>query len=75
MISVTVGTNLNRNKIVVDENKTLRSVLEDQDIDYSNATVNLDGASLKPGDMDKSFTQMGITEKCYLCAVVKADNA
>ena len=75
MISVTIGTNLNRNKITVDENTTLRQVLEDNEIEYGSATVNLDGASLAQGDMDKSFAQMGITEKCYLCAVVKAENA
>jgi glutaminase len=74
-IQVTIGTNLNRNKIVVPDTETIRNTLEANDIDYSVATVNLDGASLKAGDMDKTFAELGITEKCYLCAVVKAENA
>ena len=37
--------------------------------------MHLDGSSLNPGDLDKTFQQFGITEKCFLLNVVKADNA
>ena len=37
--------------------------------------TSLDGTTLMPGDLDKSFAQFGITEKCFLLNVVKADNA
>jgi hypothetical protein len=37
--------------------------------------MNLDGAPLQPGDLDKTFAQFGITDKCFLLNVVKADNA
>lgn len=36
---------------------------------------SLDGVTLQAGDLDKSFAAMGITEKCFLLNVVKADNA
>jgi hypothetical protein len=75
MIRVTVGTNTSRKNVIVDENTTLRKVLEDNEIDYSRANVNLDGASLNPGDMDKSFATLGITETCFLIASIKQDNA
>lgn len=75
MIRVTVGTNTNRKNVVVDETATLRQVLENNEIDYSRANVNLDGASLNAGDMDKSFADLGITENCFLIASVKQDNA
>jgi len=75
MIRVTVGTNTSRKNVVVDETTTLRRVLEDNDVDYSRANVNLDGASLNPGDMDKSFSDLGITENCFLIASIKQDNA
>ena len=75
MIRVTVGTNTSRKNVIVDENTTLRKVLEDNEIDYSRANVNLDGASLNPGDMDKSFATLGITENCFLIASIKQDNA
>ncbi|MDR9824985.1 hypothetical protein RCJ22_05100, partial [Vibrio sp. FNV 38] len=35
----------------------------------------LDGVTLRPGDLDKSFDDFGIAETCYLLSVQKADNA
>lgn len=75
MIKVTVGNNVKRESVIVDENTTLRTVLEDNGIDYTSGTMHLDGSSLKPGEIDKTFSELGITEKCYLLNVVKADNA
>lgn len=75
MIKVTVGNNVKRESVIVDGNTTLRAVLEDNGIDYTSGTMHLDGSSLKPGEIDKTFADLGITEKCYLLNVVKADNA
>ena len=75
MVKVCVGNNVKRDNVIVDSNVTLRSVLEDANIDYTKGTMHLDGATLQPGDLDKTFDQMGITEKCFLLNVVKADNA
>jgi hypothetical protein len=75
MIKVTVGNNVKRESVIVDENTTLRTVLDDNGIDYTSGTMHLDGSSLKPGEIDKTFADFGITEKCYLLNVVKADNA
>ncbi len=75
MIKVIVGNNVKRETVIVDSGSTLRSVLEDAGVDYSRGTMHLDGASLNPGDLSKTFAQMGITDKCFLLNVVKADNA
>lgn len=75
MIKVTVGNNVKRNSVIVDEATTLRAVLEDNEIDYTRGTMHLDGSTLQPGDLDKTFEQMGIREKTFLLNVVKADNA
>ena len=75
MIKVTLGNNVKRSSEIVDENTTLREALEDADIDYTVGIMNLDGSTLNPGDLDKTFADFGITEKCYLLNVVKADNA
>jgi hypothetical protein len=75
MIKVTVGNNVKRETVIVDSATTLRQVLEDANIDYTRGTMHLDGSSLNPGDLDKTFSQFGITEKCFLLNVVKADNA
>ena len=75
MVKVIVGNNVKRETVIVDSGSTLRSVLEDAGVDYSRGTMHLDGASLNPGDLSKTFAQMGITDKCFLRNVVKADNA
>ena len=75
MIKVTIGNNVKRKTEILDPEITLREALEDAQIDYTNGIMNLDGSTLSPGDLDKSFADFGITEKCYLLNVVKADNA
>ena len=75
MIQVTVGNNVERKRDIVEPTKTLRQVLEANDIDYTRGVMHLDGSSLNPGDLDKTFADFGITEKCFLLNVVKADNA
>lgn len=75
MIKATIGNNVRRNAVMIDENTTLRSALEQAGIDYSIGMTSLDGSTLQPGDLDKTFADFGITEKCFLLNVVKADNA
>ena len=73
MVKVTVGNNVKRESVIVPGSATLRSVLEDKNIDYTRGTMHLDGSTLQPGDLDKTFESFGITEKCFLLNVVKAD--
>lgn len=75
MIKVTIGTNTNRRSVNVDPNRTIKSVLDEQGINYTTGTLHLDGATLQPGEINKTFADFGITDSCYLIAVVKADNA
>ncbi len=75
MVKVTVGNNVKRETVIVDSDTKLRTVLEDAGIDYSRGVMHLDGSSLNPGDLDKTFESFGINEKCFLLNVVKADNA
>lgn len=66
MIRITVGNNLSRNSVIVEETTTLRKVLEDAGIDYTIGMTSLDGSTLAPGDLDKTFADFGITEKLSL---------
>jgi len=75
MIKVNVGNNVKRETKLVSEETTLRAVLEDVGIDYTKGTMTLDGSTLGPGDLSKTFAQFGIKDKCFLLNVVKADNA
>lgn len=75
MIQVTVGNNVKRDRVIVEPNTTLRSVLENAQVDYTRGGMHLDGATLNPGDLDKTFADFGIAERCFLLNVVKTDNA
>jgi hypothetical protein len=75
MIKVTIGNNVKRKTEILDPDTTLREALEAAEIDYTSGITNLDGSPLSHGDLDKTFADFEISEKCYLLNVVKADNA
>ena len=75
IINVTIGSNITRKTVPAISSATLRQVLEDNAIDYTIGTTMLDGVSLGAGDIDKTFDQLGVTDRCYLLNIVKADNA
>lgn len=75
MIQIRIVTNTSRKTIATDPNHTVRAVLEANEVNYANAPVYIDGAPLQIGDHDKTFTDLGITEKCMLTSVVKTENA
>lgn len=73
MIKVIVGTNTNRTSVLVDPSRTLKSVLEENGIDYSRGGIHLDGLAVGGEGLNRSFTDHGITEDCILISVVKGD--
>lgn len=75
MINVTVGNNTKRERKIVEESTTLRELLEEAGVDYTRGTTHLDGSTLMPGDLDKSFADLGITSHCFLQNVAKVENA
>lgn len=75
MIKVYVGNTASRQSYLYAEDTTLRAILEERNVDYTTSTISLDGNTLRPGDLDKTLAEHGITTVCYLMNVVKADNA
>lgn len=75
MVKVTISNNVKRTTDILPDSTTLRTALENAEIDYSRGMVNLDGSPLQPGDLDKTFSDFNIAEKCFLSAITKADNA
>lgn len=74
-VKVTYGNNMKRGTELVEDTMTPRQLLEEKEINYATGITTLDGAPLGRGDLDRSFAELGITDKCYLLCVVKADNA
>lgn len=75
MVQVKLSTNTQRKTITVDQNTTIRSILEENGIDYSRTPVYIDGAALQVGDMDKTLADCNIVDRCIIAAIVKTDNA
>ena len=80
MIKAVVGNNVRRETVLVPETTTLRQALEQANIDYSRGVIHLDGSSINPGDLNKTFAELGYDgseghDKCFLLNVAKTDNA
>lgn len=76
VITCTVGNNLKRRDYIFERTVTLREAFDKGEVAYAQGTSTLDGAPLQPGDLDKSFEEIGIKgDRCFLFNVVKADNA
>ena len=72
MIKVMIGNNVKRESALLDEehHPPFRSGAVRQS-DYTRGLMHLDGAPLGPGDLDKTFADFGITERCFLLNVVE----
>ena len=75
MLKITVGTNTNRKTVMVPEDYTIQQTLEENEINYASGQTSLNGCILQPGDMYKTFADMGITGAAWLVTVSKMDNA
>lgn len=75
MISVTFSSNTTRTTDIVPADTTIRAALESHGIDYTAGMTSIDGATLRAGEIDQTFEELGIGDRCYLMTVVKADNA
>ena len=80
MLRVTVGNNLKRNVVLIDENTTLKACLEEAQIDLSRGIIHLDSAPVEAGGLNKTFAELGYDgtpgkDKAFLLSVTKADNA
>lgn len=73
MIKCIIGTNTNRKQVTLDPNRTIKSVLDEHNIDYAVGNIHLDGLAIAGGDLNKTFAEHGIKEACVLIAVVKSD--
>lgn len=75
MIEVLVGTTTQRATKLYAPDTTVRTILEDNGVDYSATSIMLDGANLAANEMDKTLAALNKTTKCMLIAVVKANSA
>lgn len=75
MISITVGTNTARRKIVVDPNTTLRKVLTDNGVNPGLGTIFVNATPFAREDLDKTLAELNIGNDAMVLSIAKADNA
>lgn len=75
MIKVTIGTNTDRQVVMAEPDRTIKSLFEEAGVDYTKGTPHIDGTALKTGEINKTLAELGITDKCFIIAVIKVDNA
>lgn len=75
MVKIRINTNTKRETVIVEGSRTLRSVLDENRINYEITPVLIDGTPLQIGDHDKTLTELGLTNEHSLSAVVKTQNA
>ena len=75
MIKCYVGNNMHREAKNVPSDTTPRQLLEEAQIDYNVGMTSLNGATLKPEDLDKTLAELNAPETCYLINTAKAQNA
>ena len=75
MINVLMGNNTNRKTVIVNPNTSIRKALEDNGMEVAGKTYTLNSRTLSTDDYDKTFPDLGVTDRCYLLCVAKADNA
>lgn len=75
MIRLTIASTDSRSTDIIDEALTPKQALENANINYTRATVILDGCAMTPEKMNKSFRELGVQEEATLAICVKLDNA
>ena len=78
MITLTVGSNMNKKDVIVDETTiTPIQALTDNNVSTKGASLFLNGMPLGASDMNKTLENLGCEadEAATLIAVVKADSA
>lgn len=81
MVKVIVGNNVKKEEYNARIDETLRNVIDATGIiDLTSGSIHLDGATLKAGDLNKTFAELGYDgspdhDHAFLLSVVNAKNA
>lgn len=71
MIRVFIGDDVRLDCVNVNENMTLRALLDAQIVDYSSRVITMYGSNITHSDLDRTFAYFGYNgipghDKCYL---------
>lgn len=80
MIKVKASSNVKRAEDLFPVTTTIRDCLNALGMDCSRALLHMDSAPINPGDMNKTFLELGYDgtpgkNQVFMSLIVKADNA
>ena len=75
MTKVTLSTVDSRNSLIVEDSKTVKEILQENGVNFSTASVMIDGMTLTPDRLRQSLTDLNATGECTIATVIKMDNA
>lgn len=75
MTKVTLSTVDSRNSLIVEDSKTVKEILQENGVNFSTASVMIDGMTLTPDRLRQSLAELGATGECTIATVIKMDNA
>ncbi len=75
MIKLRISTPDGRSNVIVEPTKTIRDVIEENNIYTEGATINLDGIPVSREEFNEPFDSLVSGESATLSIVVKTGNA
>ena len=75
IINVNVANNVKRATVPTDDSVAINNFLSENGFDYSSGNILMNGSTLMPGDIYKTFADFGVNGLVYLSQIKKADNA
>lgn len=75
MIQLRLSTPDSRQNLTIDENKTPKDIITENQIITDGADISIDGVPINVRDMNTSFKDLGCVDSVVLSVVVKSGNA
>lgn len=75
MVKVTLITNNPRKTVFVPETKTVKQILDENEVNYGSAATAVDGATLSAGEINMTLAELGVEDKVVISVLAHKDNA
>jgi len=75
MIKITIANNAGTKANIFSETTTIRQAFDWAGVDYSRGMILLNGSRIQPGDIDRTFAELGVRDNSFLSCIAKTDNA
>lgn len=72
MIKITMGDLSGRHEYIVDENKTVAEVAEENGVNLVVGSTNVNGAPLSFSEHNKTLAELGVKDGAYILSYPKA---